>query len=72
MSGWYNLTQADMPEYDPAFTIEQGTVELIDGHYVQTWEQTARAPEEVAAEELAAAKAERAAAVARSPLPWTA
>ena len=65
VSGWYNLTQSDMPEYDPAFTIEQGAVELIDGHYVQTWVQTARAPEEVAAEELAQAKAERAAAVSR-------
>ena len=65
VSGWYNLTQADMPEYDPAFTIEQGSVELIDGHYVQTWVQTARTPEEVAAEELAQAKAERAAAVSR-------
>lgn len=65
VSGWYNLTQADMPEYDPAFTIEQGPVDLIDGHYVQTWVQAARSPEEIAAEELAQAKAERADAVSR-------
>ena len=65
LSGWYTLTYADMPEQDSAYIIEQGPVELVDGHYVQTWVQTARAPEEVAAEELAQAKAERADAVSR-------
>ena len=65
LSGWYKLTYADMPEQSSAFIIEQGPVELVDGHYVQTWVQTARDPEEVAAEELAQAKAERAAAVSR-------
>lgn len=65
LSGWYKLTYADMPEQDSAFIIEQGPVELVDGHYVQTWVQTPRPPEEVAAEELAQAKTERAEAVSR-------
>ena len=65
LSGWYKLTYADMPEQDSAFIIEQGPVELVDGHYVQTWVQTPRPPEEVAAEELAHAKTERAEAVSR-------
>ena len=37
LSGWYKLTYADMPEQDPAFIVEQGPVELVDGHYVQTY-----------------------------------
>lgn len=65
LSGWYKLTYADMPEQSSAFIIEQGPVELVDGHYVQTWVQTPRPPEEVAAEELAHAKTERAEAVSR-------
>lgn len=65
LSGWYKLTYADMPEQESAFIIEQGPVELVDGHYVQTWVQTPRPPEEVAAEELAHAKTERAEAVSR-------
>lgn len=65
VSGWYKLTYADMPEQDSAFIIEQGPVVLVDGHYVQTWVQTPRPPEEVAAEELAQAKTERAEAVSR-------
>lgn len=65
LSGWYKLTYAAMPEQDSAFIIEQGPVELVDGHYVQTWVQTPRPPEEVAAEELAQAKTERAEAVSR-------
>lgn len=65
VSGWYKLTYADMPEQDSVFIIEQGPVELVDGRYMQTWVQTPRPPEEVAAEELAQAKTERAAAVSR-------
>lgn len=65
LSGWYKLTYADMPEQDSAFIIEQGPVELVDGHYVQTWVQTPRPPEDIAAEELAHAKTERAAAVSK-------
>lgn len=65
LSGWYKLTYADMPEQDSAFIIEQGPVKLVDGHYMQTWVQTPRPPEEVVAEELARAKIERAEAVSR-------
>ena len=65
LSGWYKLTYADMPEQDSAFSIEPGPVELVDDHYVQTWVQTPRPPEEVAAEELVHAKTERAEAVSR-------
>lgn len=65
ISGWYKLTYADMPEQDSAFIIEQGSVELVEGHYVQTWIQTPRPPEEVAVEELEQAKTERAEAVSR-------
>lgn len=65
LSGWYKLTYADMPEQNPAFIVEQGPVEHVDGHYVQTWVQTPRPPEEIAAEELAHAKTERAEAVSR-------
>lgn len=63
--GWYKLAYADMPEQDSAFIIEQGPVELVDGHYVQTWVQTPHSSEEVAAEELARAKVERADTVRR-------
>lgn len=65
ISGWYKLTYADMPEQDFAFIIEQGPVELVDGHYVQTWVRTPRSSEEVAAEELTRAKVERADTVRR-------
>ena len=65
LSGWYKLTYADMPEQNSTFIIEQGPVKLVDGHYMQTWVQTPRPPEEVVADELARAKIERAEAVSR-------
>ena len=35
--GWYSLHNGEKPEIIPGQTIAPGAVELIDGHYVQTY-----------------------------------